>query len=89
MSSSWIAEGVSARIRWGHPSPVVHLIVVERQELWCTGSRGRVASIHHSVTPGYPAPRACRTCRDLAAAAVAEEMADPSELDRFAPPAPT
>ena len=39
--------------------------------------------------PGYPAPRACRTCRDLAAAAVAEEMTDPAELGRFAPPAPT
>lgn len=83
MSASWVEEGVSTRTRFGHPSPVVHLIVDGR--LWCTASPGRKASIHHQAIPGYPPPKVCRECRLLAADAIAEEMLDETDVARFAP----
>ncbi len=81
--ADWVTEGVSTRSRFGHPSPVVHLIVVERSELWCTGSPGRAASIHHQAITGYPPPRVCKACRELAAEAIADEVLEEADVPRF------
>lgn len=80
---SWVAEGVSASSRWGHPSPVVHLVVVDREELWCSGGRARVAAIHHQAVPGYKPPRICKRCAALAAEAIGEDMLDARDAGRF------
>lgn len=83
MTASWVEEGVSTRTRFGHPSPVVHLIVDGR--LWCTGSPGRKASIHHLAVTGYPPPKVCKVCRQLAADAIDDETLDAADAGRFAP----
>ena len=85
MSASWLDEGVSTRTRFGHPSPVVHLVIVSSQELWCSGGQGRVAAVHSVPVRGYSAPRVCSACRRLAADAIAEGDLDAADVPRFVP----
>lgn len=82
---SWITEGVSTRSRWGHPSPVVHLVLTASEQLWCTGSNGRLASVHHEAVQGYPPPRRSTMCAQLAAEAIADDTLDARDAGRFAP----
>lgn len=79
---SWLAEGVSTRVWFGHPNPVVHL-VTESDELWCSGGRGRPAAIGmHTGTGGG---RACPRCAALARQAIADETLDERDVPRFLP----
>jgi hypothetical protein len=83
MMPSWVDEGVAERTAWGHPCPVVHLIIVERRELWCSGGRGRVASVGSGTGTGGGRP--CPRCAALARQAVYEETLDPGDVPRFIP----
>ncbi len=83
MSNGWIEEGVSTRTMFGHPNPIVHLVVVERNELWCSGGPGRVASI--GAQRGTGGGRPCRKCAALAHDAVVEGDAEASDFSRFLP----
>lgn len=83
MSAQWIDEGVAVRTMFGHPNPVVHLVVGDRHELWCSGGPGRVAAI--AAGTGLSGGRPCPKCAALARDAIAEGDLAPEDVPRFVP----
>jgi hypothetical protein len=68
--SDWLVPGTAHRTPVQR-TPIIHLIVRETGEMWCSGSKGR---------PDYPhGDRLCPKCKRLAQDAAAEEMLNPDE----------
>ncbi len=85
--SEWVTEGVSTRVGFGHPNPVVHLLVTGTDQLWCSGGPGRVAAV--AAGTGVGGGRPCPRCARLAREAFAKGDVDWSEVSRFLPDGPT
>jgi hypothetical protein len=81
--SEWIAEGVSVRVGFGHPNPVVHLVVISTDQLWCSGGPGRKAAI--GAGAGVGGGRPCPRCASLAREAFERGDVDESAVTRFLP----
>lgn len=82
----WLVEGVAARTMFGHPNPVLHVLVPDpsRQTgrgLWCSGGPGReFAGGAHSGTGGA---RPCLRCATLAKDAIRAGDTSPDDVRRF------
>lgn len=70
----WLTEGTAKRTPVQR-TPVIHLLIAETEEMWCSSSPGR---------PDNPfGNRLCRKCRELAREAVAEGMLDAKSAGRW------
>lgn len=81
--ASWLIEGTA----WRTPVqrfPIVHLLVADTEELWCTGTKGRPDNPVRGV-----GERICKTCQQLALDAIEDETLSPEDVGRFLPGDPT
>lgn len=72
MSNEWLVTGTAHRTPVQR-TPVIHLIVREVEQLWCSGGKGRIDNPFGN--------RLCSECKRLARDAAEEDMLD---LEQFA-----